>query len=1585
MEKLLNELLNNLAKDHPLHKDKLFLFFLKVLLEESYSEYSFSKRLLDMLISSYEYFLQGDLPKIRVLNNHRRSILKNTTAIEAHSKDIKFLLDSIREYLNENNFKTKLIVNPIYSTLRDDSGRLVEMKRGTEGVDRESFIHIEIERIENGRLEQLTTELEHILLAVRDTINDFDSMVNNLREHILELKNPKNLIPTGEDFSLYEAISFLEWALEDNFIFLGYRCYKLYEKNSEFYVQTENNSSKGILRSVQKSSYEDPKLVKSLPKEMTGRIFMKVPLLIDKTHHQSIIHRRVPMDYFEIRLFDKNGIPIIWHRYMGLFTRKALFEQAKNIPILNTKIENLIRDKHIVNGSSIYREYISIFNSLPKEVLFFSTIQELDSLIQLIIKAYREQAVRLYFRKSITGSAISIVVALPEKYFSTHHATIVSNYFRSYFDAKFIQFYQTRSHPGFWEIHYFISLNDKKKGLKIPRDFLEEKVNSLVKEWQECLIELLERKYNGEHSDLFVEEYSNAFSQKYQSAYTVEEALRDIEYFEYFYQSGRHQFLFTHTGIDDIEYTSTTLRIYSKEKISLTYIMPILENLGLKVIDESAYKINPKKGDIFLHVFAVSDMDDKPIDPSVYNGLMEEALLKIMENQLENGILNTLITKTGMNYRKINLLRSYYNYYFQIERIFTRKTVAQIMIKYSNIFKLLYQFYDYKFNPDYKEDERLTGILETQDSILDLIYEVTDINEDRVLKAFYNLIDSTLRTNYYARMDNHVFLISHKIESTKILNIPLPKPFVEIYIYSSEMEGIHLRGGKIARGGLRWSDRVDDYRTEVLALMKTQMTKNAVIVPVGSKGGFIIRSDKQKTSDYVKEQYQHFISGLLDITDNIIDGIVVHPKNVLCYDSEDPYLVVAADKGTAHLSDSANEISQRYNFWLGDAFASGGSYGYDHKKQGITAKGAWECVKRHFREYRKNILKEEFTVVGIGDMSGDVFGNGMLLSDKILLKAAFNHIHIFIDPNPSSLSSYEERKRLFNIPRSTWMDYNKNLISKGGGVFQRNDKAITLSKEIKDFLLIEENSISGDELIKKILQADIELLWNGGIGTYVKSSTETNEQVGDKTNDQVRVNASQLKAKIVGEGGNLGFTQLARIEYAYDGGRINTDAIDNSAGVDMSDHEVNLKILMFSLNQDRLVKDFNERNQILSGLTMDLNHKIVKDNYLQSLAISIDMLRSQINIDRYKELINNLVQNKLLNAQSEYMPSEKDVAEYKMKNRGLLRPQLSVLMSYEKMRVYQEILNSNLPDLPYCNKYLISYFPDQIYAKFNDHILNHHLKREIIATVITNNIINTAGVSVFYELNRDTAYSYPDIAKAYIVVEELLDIPTIRQAIYMLDYEIPAESQYGMLRWIEKQLRNMLNWNLTFKQCLIPDEQNILEMKKDIWEFQQKLQDEMSDEIKGTYQQRLEEDLPTGLPPELAKKILAVDSLDNIFLYLPLANRFNKSILECHNLLMEVDQILQMNVVLDKFRLVKGFSIWDQITDNYLRSEMQFVRYFICKKILGKFDGIAQKFFDSKKDKFVYCQHWVERLKGEDIMSYEPFNVILKFLWNLVN
>ena len=1548
----INQILRLLPPNHSYKKDIQFELFAQTFLNDSYTQIDLDQNFIMILASTYEYFQDWKIPKIRIINT--QSILKNQTIIQAHGKDIKFLFDSIHAFLNENRHKTRLIISPIFSVFRNKEGELIDLKLGVEGLERESLIHIEIEKIDEEQVQSMSVELNKILKNVQWTVTDFSLMVGRLQSLIDIFKKGNFSIIEGSKFSLYEMIIFLEWLLEDNYIFLGYSEYEYLE--GEDSIELVESSRLGIMKNGNESLEDLPVLLKDSDSDCKEKELLSKPLIIDKISKKSIVHRRVAIDFIEIRENSEGG-KIKCHKFLGLFTRKAILEQAMNIPLLNSKFKSLVQLRNIVPRSSIYRDILSIFNSLPKEVLFFTPENELDKLVHLVTGAYREQAVRVFFYTGQTGNFLTIMVAMSEKYLSSKNITALKRFFERYFETQSSEHHQARSHPGFWVIYFFLSCQREEKiSDLISKDELEKKVSDLVKSWEDNLFDRFEEEFDSKESERYIKEYGQTFPKEYQSTNSVDMALEDIKMLEKIKKEERNQYDFMS---DDFEGKKNLkrLKIYCLKKISLTMVMPILENLGLEVNEETTYRLETRERNVYLYIFEVIDIGGKM---RLHEAKIEEGLCKVMENNFEDGFLNSLIVKVGLNYKEVSLLRAYYNYYFQTERMFSRRTVSEILIKQGEVVKLLIELFENRFRvKEWGSGKRSREwvLKDLRGKISSQIKGIENINEDRILKAFYSLIEATVRTNYYKRNAGENQVIAIKLESQKIPYLLDPKPLYEAYVYSPAMEGIHLRGGLIARGGIRFSDRIDDYRQEILALMKTQMTKNTLIVPVGAKGGFIIKKGDQKDGKVLKREYQKFITALLEITDNIKEGgEVVNPEGVICEDGNDPYLVVAADKGTAHLSDSANELSKKYGFWLGDGFASGGSNGYDHKKLGITAKGAWESVKNHFKEKGKNIQEEEFTVIGIGDMSGDVFGNGMLLSRKIVLKGAFNHEYIFIDPDPDVRRSYEERLRLFREKRSSWNDYNRGVISSGGGIFRRGEKEIKLSEEVRGYLKGGDRVVTGEELIKLILKSGCELLWNGGIGTYIKGSSETHEQVGDKSNDSVRINANELNVDVIGEGGNLGLTQLARIEYSYHGGRINTDFIDNSAGVNMSDHEVNLKILFKSLINEGIIKNMKQRNQYLEEISETLNQMVVQDNYLQNVGLSIDFLRSLSNIDRYQELMNNLVHEQLLNKKSECLPSNKEINTYKTENLGFLKPHMAVLMAYEKMRIYQQLLNSNIPSIPYCQKFLLLYFPTNIQNIATHSIQNHPLKKEIIATLLTNHIVHSTGISCLYEMKCHTASSYPEIAGAYLFAEELLNIQNIRQKLYSLN--LPATTLYQKLKNIEHILKSNILWNLHFKQFLIPDTSIIQNIKSLIQKFSpsnQTLHDDSS-----------------------------LQKLSSILPYISLAQKFNQSPQQFDQLIQIVHQNLSIQEIIHQIDAIQSPNIWEEINRNYVLLEFQLAQYQIYQQILTHYPKKPSLFFELRSQILKDYHYWIERIREE---NYPPqaFIMIIKLLNKMIS
>ncbi|MDH3453906.1 MAG: NAD-glutamate dehydrogenase, partial [Desulfuromonadales bacterium] len=1117
--------------------------------------------------------------------------------------------------------------------------------------------------------------------------------------------------------------------------------------------------------------------------------------------------------------------------------------------------------------------------------------------------------------------------------------------------------------------------------IRIDIDALEKVLTDLTRPWDEKLRLLLLRGETGGSDTLLWHRYARAFPNEYKDLIHPRFAVRDVSAIEQVLSSGEEGFDLW--GPFNERHEFYRLQFYSLKESCLNELMPFLENLNLTVVDEVDFNLEIDERSVYVKSFTVrsSHAEAKPL-VSQRDKLLQ-ILTGLRNGTIEDDYLNRLMVLTGLDWQEIDVFRAYRNYYFQLGNPFTKRRVAFALINNSQAALLLYRYFEARFQPKpawqdpiRREEDALMPIRMELSEALDRIH---DINEDRILRSLFNLIDSTIRTNFFLRRDDPDYFLSFKISAIGIIDMPFPRPMYETYVHSATMEGIHLRGGKVARGGIRWSDRPDDFRTEVLGLMKTQMTKNALIVPVGSKGGFVVKTPfttREAGGELSRQAYITLMRGLLDLVDNRVGGQVVQPKGVVVYDDADPYLVVAADKGTAHLPDTANGVSLAYSFWLGDAFASGGSVGYDHKKLGITARGTWECVKRHFREMGKDIQTEDFTVVGIGDMSGDVFGNGMLLSKHIRLMAAFNHLHIFLDPDPDPAKSWRERKRLFDLPRSNWSDYKAELISAGGGVWERSSKDIPLSPAVQKWLGVRHATMEGEELIRRLLVAEVELLWNGGIGTYVKSSLEKNADVGDRANDNVRVSAPQIKARVIGEGGNLGLTQAARIEYAMAGGSINTDAIDNSAGVDTSDHEVNLKIFFQVLREAGVIKTERTRNRQMQEVEHDVCDKVLANNYTQSLCLSLDLLRCQADSEPFIDLTERLANAGLLDRQGESLPSRKELAA---RNQGHQRPELSILLAYSKMQLFQALLESDLPDQESAQGFLKQYFPEKIQKRHSAHIKDHPLRREIIATMITNRLVDQAGCAFVNTLVRQAGATIIGGVTAYLVFDEVLDGAAIRKQILAADNKMPSARQYELLLDLEKALEGL---------CRQVTEQGLPMCldKECVNNYRQRLV---------TFRTHLKELLPAGewqvcadaaaiLVGEGFSKAMALEMTSFRYLvgFLPavhIAEATGADLLVVTSAMGEMRLRLKISLVMECLNEYIPHDRWDRMALTSLRSA--FIKQVVKLTGIVVADGRgASAFLVAKRQRLDYFLGLVDTLRASPPTSISPYVVLLRAL-----
>lgn len=1453
----------------------------------------------------------------------------NYTIIETNTQDMPFLLDSVTEAIKRRKLTISRVIHPIVSVLRDEKGQVQHISpHDVQGqvIDAESFIHFEIkETLSKTEAAELEKDLKRVLKTVRAAVEDWPKMLKKMGEVLIEMSTvqpaiEKNFPQKTRKFItgyLSEVKDFLQWLIDNNFTFLGYVKYDFVNdsKSTSFDVVPKNEL--GILR------VDDPKTKKglqALPKDLLR--FAKNPNLIEitKANRKSMVHRPVYMDYIDIKRFNEKGEVIGEHRFLGLFTSIVYYQSARLIPIIRQKIASVLKMSHFSHGSYNRKELASALEAFPRDELFQLSEEELYETAMEIVTLSTRPRVKLFVRKDPFERYTSAILYVPREKYSTRLRGKIQQVLERGFNGTTVNHYTQITDSPLARLNLIV----KTEPGKIPAyDVfeLEKQISLISKAWEETLhMELVKHIEPIEAEELY-RKYANAFALDYTEKFSAYHAYWDILSIEKTLNNNKTKFDLYETADEKDLFN---LKIYNiKDQLILSDIIPILENMGLSIIDEHTYCVDVQceNKKIWIHHFrlAVATGNKKPNLFAIKHDF-ETTVEKTWNGEIQNDGFNALTLEVGMSWRYIVLIRAYSKYLHQVGFNFSRVYIEEALAHHPKLTKAIIELFKCKFDPHIKQD-RESCQADLVKQIEKSLYSVTNLSEDRILRHFVALVDATLRTNFYQQDEdgNHKPYISFKFRSKKVPDIPKPVPYKEIFVYSARVEGIHLRGGKVARGGLRWSDRREDFRTEVLGLVKAQMTKNTVIVPAGSKGGFVVKRPPQTggREAFIQEGiecYKTFLRGLLDITDNIIDGKIVPPTDVIRYDNDDPYLVVAADKGTATFSDIANAISAEYNFWLGDAFASGGSAGYDHKKMGITAKGAWVSVQRHFKEMGINTQTTDFTVIGIGDMGGDVFGNGMLLSKHIRLVAAFNHMHIFLDPNPNAAESFKERKRLFNLPRSSWEDYNPKLISKGGGVYNRSEKSIKISAQVKEILNIKESSLSPDELIKAILKSPVDLMWNGGIGTYVRAETETNEQVGDKANDNLRITGSELGCKVVGEGGNLGLTQLGRIEYAKKGGRINTDFIDNSAGVDCSDHEVNIKILLGQAIENNSLKE-QERNKLLEAMTEDVSELCLTDNMLQAQALSVAEQQGYQSLTRQQRLIHTLEKEGRLDRAIEFLPNDSQITLRSVEKRGFTRPELAVLLSYSKLSVYDNLIESNIPDDSYFDEEVARYFPEKLAKKFEGEMHSHRLKREIITTIVTNSIVNRMGCTFFHSVVEDTGLKGCDIARAYIAARDAFEIRELWGDIEALDEDVSSETQLELFVEAQNFIERAVFWFLRNHSQPLAITEMVDQYEDGIKIVAKHLEKILSPVAKSNYDKTLKHYTDKNVPPSLAKRIAALEGLGSACDIIKVAKNNNKNlhIERVGEIYFEVGARLKLGVLRNFIASLSKESFWDRI------------------------------------------------------------------------
>ncbi|MBP0589364.1 NAD-glutamate dehydrogenase [Paraburkholderia sp. LEh10] len=1325
------------------------------------------------------------------------------TVIEIVNDDMPFLVDSVSIAVNRLGLSLHSVLHPVFRIWRGKDGGIERVAPGgasTDGGQSQlaSFIHFEVDRCGDAeKLDTLRNEIARVLADVRAAVEDWPKMIEIARATIKDMA-ARETSPEG-----VEARAFLEWMVADHFTFLGQRDYELVTQDGQYGLRGIAGSGLGLLReSMRPQGASD---VTPLPAAAAAIISGAAPIFLTKANSRATVHRPGYLDYVGVKLVGPDGKINGERRFIGLYTSTAYTASASEIPIVRRKCANIVRRAGFLPKGHLGKSLVTVLETYPRDELYQADENELYETAMGVLRLQEHQRTRMFVRRDRFDRFVSCLVFVPREKYNTGLRRRIARLLMNAFNGTNVEFTPQLSESTLARIHFVVHAEPGAMPDVDTRE-LEVRLIQVARRWQDDLADALLDAFGEEQGNRLLQKYGDSFPAGYRDDYPARTAVRDVELIERV--QGTELIAMNLYRPIEAGPRAFRFKVYrAGEPIALSRSLPMLEHLGVRVDEERPYLIEaPGATPAWIHDFGLELADDTEFDIERVKGLFEDAFERVWTADIEDDNFNRLVLRAQLSAREVTILRAYAKYLRQVGSTFSDAYIERALTGNPAIARMLVELFVARFDPSVQaqREARVELLLKAIEGALD---EVPNLDEDRILRQFLGVVNATQRTNYYRRGDDGKPrpYLSFKFDPAKVPGLPEPKPMFEIWVYAPRVEGVHLRGGRVARGGLRWSDRREDFRTEVLGLMKAQMVKNVVIVPVGSKGGFVVKNPPPPTDReaWMREGvacYQTFLRGLLDLTDNRVGGQIVPPPEIVRHDPDDPYLVVAADKGTATFSDYANAISQEYGFWLDDAFASGGSVGYDHKKMGITARGAWESVKRHFREMGVDTQTTDFTVVGVGDMSGDVFGNGMLLSQHIRLIAAFDHRHVFLDPNPDPATSFAERQRLFSLDRSSWADYDPALISAGGGVFARTAKTIPLSPAVQSMLGITAAALPPAELVRSILLAPVDLLYNGGIGTYVKASRETHAQVGDKTNDAVRVNGCDLRCKVIAEGGNLGLTQLGRIEFAQHGGRVNTDAIDNSAGVDCSDHEVNIKILLGLVVADGEMTE-KQRNALLAEMTEEVGLLVLQDNYYQTQALSIagryaaDMLDAETRTMRYLERAGRL--NRVI----EFLPTDDEINERVAAKQGLTSPERAVLLAYSKMWLYDALLDSDVPEDPLATGMLTDYFPKPLRQRFGEPMQHHPLRREILATHLTNALVNRVGCAFVHRMMEETDATPGDIVRACMIARDVFDLNDVWRNIDALDNRVADDVQARMFVEITKLLERAALWFLRHLQA----------------------------------------------------------------------------------------------------------------------------------------------------------------------------------------
>ena len=1473
-------------------------------------------------------------PKLRLFNPDAsvHGYASAHTVMQIVNDDMPFLVDSVSMALAERGIGIHLLVHPV--------------------IDKESLMHVEIDRQAPEDFAGIQQVIEAALADVRVCVQDWAAMRDIMLRAADDMAT--RALPVN-DVVRAESQDFLRWAADNHFTFLGYREYRVIDEAGERTLAPVEGSGLGLMRNA---PTHRPRAVSEFVAQRKGG--ERDVLILTKTNARATVHRPGYMDYIGVLIYDENGVAVAEQRFLGLYTSGAYNRRPWEIPLVRRRHDQIMERSGLAASSHSGKALRHILDTLPRDELFQSSADELYATVMGILALQERVRSRLFLRRDRYGRFFSALVYIPRDRFSGDVRNRIEALLREALQADRIDSGISIGESPLAQMYLVIR---PKAGVTVQADAaaLEQRIAAIVRNWQDGLREVLVRT-RGESDGLrLARRFAKGLPPGYIDAVTPEMAAQDLVRADAL--ANEHDLgLNLYQGEEGLRFKA----IRFDRVIALSDALPMLENLGLRILSEHPYELETEGRVIAIQDFVVQAQ--RPLgDLDAARADFEDAFARIWAGEAENDGFNRLVLAAGLTWRQVAMLRGYAKYLLQTGVPFSQAYMEETLVRYPLVARLLVELFEARFDPKRSAAdaaraavsrdslgrvlaslaeadrnalaapidaaaqaiglERAAAMAGIEEAMVAVLEKVSSLDEDRILRSLKAVIQATLRTSFHQAKGRDY--VSFKFDPSKVPDLPKPRPYREIFVYSPWVEGVHLRFGPVARGGLRWSDRREDFRTEVLGLVKAQMVKNTVIVPVGSKGGFFAKrlppsTDRDAWFAEGVASYKRFINGLLDITDNIVDGKIVPPVDVVRHDADDPYLVVAADKGTATFSDIANGISAEHGFWLGDAFASGGSVGYDHKGMGITARGGWESVKRHFRAMGRDSQTQDFTVVGVGDMSGDVFGNGMLLSKHIRLLAAFDHRHIFLDPTPDAATSFAERERLFKLPRSSWDDYDKALISAGGGVFPRSAKHIPVSPEVRAALGIEEavEQMTPAELMNAILKAPVDLLWNGGIGTYVKASTETHADAGDRANNGLRVDGDELRCKVVGEGGNLGMTQKGRIEAALNGVLLNTDFIDNSAGVDTSDHEVNIKILLGAVVASGRMT-LEQRNVLLAAMTDEVGDLVLNDNYRQNQAISLMERMSVPRLGSFQHLIRTLESQGLLDRAIEFLPSDAEFSDRRSRGLGLTRPELSILLSYDKIVIFNQLLDSDVPEDPYLSRELQRYFPKPLQERYAADMEGHRLRREIIATAVTNSMVNRMGSTFVLRMQEDTGEQPAQIAKAYTIAREILSARQWWSAIDAADLKVSESAQIDALMAIWNLLRQYTRWMLN-----LPGEQLVIASMVEryaatLGELRTVLPKALPGEAKAQYEASIETWTKKGFDATLAADFAALPFLAYGLDIAQIALQRKLPVADVASVYFSLSDALHTKWLMDQVELLPVEGRWHAQARGALRDELQ--------------------------------------------------------------